>query len=168
MGISLTWPITLRSNEIQWTTGKGQQTRLERTSLTENKTFLLNGSRSVDWDLCFPSPLNVRVCLQELTWRAFKMQQSSTAGVKLFVCVRVCLTMTCLGLKQQSICFHGLRQVCHQPWLLLCFILGWLSDYEHPKNAFKTCCLLPSVSTLNIPKRPTACNTKHDLCKQFL
>lgn len=100
-----------------------------------------------------PSLLTVCVCLQALTWLLFKMWQSSLAGVKLFVCVWVCLTMTCLGLKQQSICFHGLRQVCLRSWPWLCFIPGWLSDYEHPGNAFKTCSLQPLLSTLNIPKK---------------
>lgn len=45
---------------------------------------------------------------------AFKMQQSTAAGEAVCVCACVCtcvsLTMACLVLKQQSICFHGLRQ----------------------------------------------------------
>lgn len=46
---------------------------------------------------------------------AFKMQQSTPAGedlcrVCVCVCARVSLTTACLDLKQQGLCFHGLRQ----------------------------------------------------------
>lgn len=53
-----------------------------------------------------------------------KMQQSLYSRCEVVCMCMVCLTMTCLGLRQQNICFHGLRQVSHQPFLLLCFILG--------------------------------------------
>lgn len=83
------------------------------------KWFRISGLRTV-----FPMPAH-SVCMSagaDVT--AFKMQQSTTAAVKLFVCVCACLTMTCLGLKQQSICFHGLRRMCLQSSPLLCFIPG--------------------------------------------
>lgn len=76
---------------------------------------------------------------------AFKM-------VRLCVCTCVPLTMTCLVLKRQRICFHGLRQGWIQWSPLQCFTPGCLSDYEHPEAAFNTAGWLPSRPALHTQK----------------
>lgn len=73
----------------------------------------------------------------------FKRWQSYKAGVKL--CIWVCLSMTQLCLKQQTLYFHGLEQVGFHFKPLLCFTHALLSEYEHSGAAVETYCRFSQV-----------------------
>lgn len=77
--------------EVRWASAGscGKEADEARENIADrNKTFLLNGSGSADWDLCFPSPRAHGVEEGEDA-TAFKMQQSTPAGEA--ACARVCL-----------------------------------------------------------------------------
>lgn len=134
--------------EVRWdSAGKGKNNADKagkKTSLTENKKFLLNGSGSVDWDLCFSGRQTVCVRLQKLTWVLLKCASPIRQ-------VRNCVSMGVFNHDGSVFMVWGRCVSC-----LLCFTFGWLSDYDCWGTEFKTCCRPPLQKAVNIATNPTA------------
>lgn len=145
--------------EVRWdSAGKGRNNAdkagEKKTSLTENKKFLLNGSGSVDWDLCFSGLQTACVRLQELTWALLKWGGPIRQ-------VRNCVSMGVFNhdmslFKAAEDLFSWSEAGVSPAWAFVVFTFGWLSDYDCRGTGFKTSCRQPLQKAVHIATKPTA------------